>query len=102
MPRERPGTWIDYLPRARKVPRSRNCRQNHFKELNAGGGTSVKLKLIENTSGTVKVSVEADGGLTEFEDNLVWRAAELLNISSRDRVQIRKTVREATDGVIED
>jgi len=39
----------------------------------------------------------ADGGLTEFEDNLVWRAAELLNISSRDRVQIRKDVRDASD-----
>lgn len=37
----------------------------------------------------------ADGGLTEFEDNLVWRAAELLNVSSRDRVQIRKSVRDA-------
>jgi len=36
----------------------------------------------------------ADGGLTEFEDNLVWRAAELLNISSRERVQIRKRVRD--------
>ncbi|MCS0495243.1 TerB family tellurite resistance protein [Ancylobacter sp. MQZ15Z-1] len=36
----------------------------------------------------------ADGGLTEFEDNLVWRAAELLNVSSRDRVQIRRKVRE--------
>ncbi|MDF2620932.1 MAG: hypothetical protein K0S00_3591 [Xanthobacteraceae bacterium] len=39
----------------------------------------------------------ADGGLTEFEDNLVWRAAELLNISSRDRVQIRKRVRDDFD-----
>ncbi|MBB3770909.1 putative tellurite resistance protein B-like protein [Angulomicrobium tetraedrale] len=37
----------------------------------------------------------ADGGLTEFEDNLVWRAAELLNVSSRDRVQLRKNVRDA-------
>ncbi|QIB34124.1 TerB family tellurite resistance protein [Ancylobacter pratisalsi] len=36
----------------------------------------------------------ADGGLTEFEDNLVWRAAELLNVSSRDRVEIRKRVRD--------
>ena len=37
----------------------------------------------------------ADGGLTEFEDNLVWRAAELLGVSSRDRVQLRKKVRDA-------
>ena len=40
----------------------------------------------------------ADGGLTEFEDNLVWRAAELLNIASRDRVEIRKRIREAFNG----
>ena len=38
-------------------------KQNHFKELNAGGGTSVKLKLIQNTSGTIKLSAEADGGV---------------------------------------
>ncbi|OYW34168.1 MAG: hypothetical protein B7Z45_07890 [Azorhizobium sp. 12-66-6] len=42
----------------------------------------------------------ADGGLSEFEDNLVWRAAELLNVASRDRVRIRREVREEaeTDG----
>lgn len=40
----------------------------------------------------------SDGGLTEFEDNLVWRAAELLNVSSRDRVSIRKHVRDAFEG----
>lgn len=40
----------------------------------------------------------ADGGLTEFEDNLVWRAAELLNVSSRDRVEIRKRVRDTYEG----
>lgn len=39
----------------------------------------------------------ADGGLTEFEDNLVWRAAELLNVSSRDRVELRKRVRDEFD-----
>ncbi|MGU3496835.1 TerB family tellurite resistance protein [Xanthobacteraceae bacterium A53D] len=40
----------------------------------------------------------ADGGLTEFEDNLVWRAAELLNIGSRDRVRIRREVRKEVEG----
>lgn len=44
----------------------------------------------------------ADGGLTEFEDNLVWRAAELLNVSTRDRVQLRKRVRDSFDGSPED
>jgi len=36
--------------------------------------------------------VYADGQVHEFEDNTVWRVAELLGISSRDRVQLRRTV----------
>jgi len=39
----------------------------------------------------------ADGGLSEFEDNLVWRAAELLNVGSRERIRIRREVREETE-----
>jgi len=33
--------------------------------------------------------VYADGRVTEFEDNLLWRAADLLGISSRDRIELR-------------
>jgi uncharacterized tellurite resistance protein B-like protein len=40
----------------------------------------------------------ADGGLSEFEDNLVWRAAELLNVGSRERTRIRREVRDETEG----
>jgi uncharacterized tellurite resistance protein B-like protein len=36
--------------------------------------------------------VYADGRLNEFEDNLVWRAADLLGVSSRERVEIRRRV----------
>ena len=36
--------------------------------------------------------VYADGEVHEFEDNLVWRAAELLGVSSRDRLRIKKEV----------
>jgi uncharacterized tellurite resistance protein B-like protein len=36
--------------------------------------------------------IYADGRLNEFEDNLVWRAADLLNVASRDRVEIRQRV----------
>jgi uncharacterized tellurite resistance protein B-like protein len=36
--------------------------------------------------------IYADGQLNEFEDNLVWRAADLLNVSSRDRIEIRRRV----------
>jgi uncharacterized tellurite resistance protein B-like protein len=31
----------------------------------------------------------ADGRVSEFEDNLMWRAADLLGVSSRDRIAIR-------------
>jgi uncharacterized tellurite resistance protein B-like protein len=36
--------------------------------------------------------VYADGKVTEFEDNVVWRAAELLGISTRDRIDLKHVV----------
>jgi uncharacterized tellurite resistance protein B-like protein len=36
--------------------------------------------------------VFADGQCDEFEDNIVWRAADLLGISSRDRLELRRRV----------
>ena len=36
--------------------------------------------------------VFADGRMNEFEDNVVWRAADLLGISTRDRVELRRSV----------
>jgi uncharacterized tellurite resistance protein B-like protein len=32
--------------------------------------------------------VYADGRVTEFESNLLWRAADLLGVSSRDRIEL--------------
>lgn len=37
-------------------------------------------------------AVYADGVATEFEENTVWRVAELLGVSTRDRVTLRKQV----------
>lgn len=42
--------------------------------------------------------VYADGEVHEFEDNLIWRVAELLGVSSRDRIRLRKRVEAAGDG----
>lgn len=39
--------------------------------------------------------VYADGRMNEFEDNVVWRASDLLGISQRDRVEMRREVAEA-------
>src|SRR5665811_313799 len=36
--------------------------------------------------------VLADGVVDEFESNLVWRVAELIGVSTRDRVILRKQV----------
>jgi uncharacterized tellurite resistance protein B-like protein len=37
----------------------------------------------------------ADGRVTEFEDNLIWRAADLLGVSSRERIALREQVAQA-------
>ena len=36
--------------------------------------------------------VYADGRVTEFESNLIWRAADLLGISSRERIELGRRV----------
>ena len=36
--------------------------------------------------------VFADGRVSEFEDNLIWRAADLLGVSTRERVELRQQV----------
>jgi uncharacterized tellurite resistance protein B-like protein len=36
--------------------------------------------------------VYADGRVTEFEDNVVWRAADLLGVSSRERIELRRRI----------
>ena len=61
------------------------------------GFTSV-LKRTLDLDGRLKVLemmwelVYADGTVHEFEDNTIWRVAELLGISSRDRLALRRKV----------
>ena len=56
--------------------------------------TSVIMRQVDD-AGRLKI-VEmmweiayADGEVTEFEDNVVWRAADLLGVSSRDRIELK-------------
>jgi uncharacterized tellurite resistance protein B-like protein len=44
--------------------------------------------------------VYADRRVTELEDNLIWRAADLLGVSSRERIELRQRVtsRESGEG----
>jgi uncharacterized tellurite resistance protein B-like protein len=43
--------------------------------------------------------IYADGRVTEFESNLMWRAADLLGVSSRERIELGQRVagRRGTD-----
>ena len=59
--------------------------------------TSVILRSV-NEEGRLRI-VEmmwevayADGQISEFEDNVVWRAADLLGVSSRDRIELKHRV----------
>ena len=47
-----------------------------------------RLRIIEMMRDIIYV----DGRVNEFEDNLVWRVADLLHIPSRDRIEMRRRV----------
>jgi uncharacterized tellurite resistance protein B-like protein len=64
--------------------------------------TSVlKRRLDEDgrrqTVGMLWDMAHADGAVHEFEENVVWRVAELLGVSTRDRVELRREARDAAD-----
>lgn len=54
-----------------------------------------RLALI----GNMWEMVFADGVVHELEDNIVWRVAELLDVEARDRMQIKREVRQNQDDV---
>jgi uncharacterized tellurite resistance protein B-like protein len=61
--------------------------------------TSVIMRSV-NEEGRLRIvemmweMVYADGDVTEFEDNVLWRAADLLGVSSRDRIDLKHRVAE--------
>jgi uncharacterized tellurite resistance protein B-like protein len=65
--------------------------------------TSVIMRSV-NEEGRLRIVemmwelVYADGQVSEFEDNVVWRAADLLGVSSRDRIDLKHLIagRQAT------
>jgi len=46
--------------------------------------------------------VYADGKVTEFEDNVVWRASDLLGVSARDRLGLKQIVASRQTGPVSD
>ena len=59
--------------------------------------TSVIMRSV-NEEGRLRIVemmwelVFADGQVSEFEDNVVWRAADLLGVSSHDRIDLKHRV----------
>lgn len=43
--------------------------------------------------------VYADGRLTEFEDNAIWRVADLLGVSGRARLRLKKIVQSGGNAI---
>ncbi|MBI5111371.1 MAG: TerB family tellurite resistance protein [Rhodovulum sp.] len=41
--------------------------------------------------------VFADGDVTEFEDNVMWRVADLLAVPNRDRIELRRQIAAGRD-----
>src|SRR6476659_2832153 len=44
--------------------------------------------------------VYADGQVSEFEDNVVWRASDLLGIAQRDRIDLKHAVADRAGGQV--
>jgi uncharacterized tellurite resistance protein B-like protein len=40
----------------------------------------------------------ADGAASDYEDNLIWRVADLLGVPSRERIALRQRVAAARGG----
>ena len=69
--------------------------------------TSVIMRSV-NEQGRLRIVemmwelVYADGQVTEFEDNVVWRASDLLGISQRDRIDLKHAVADRAGGQVKD
>ncbi|MBC7576654.1 MAG: TerB family tellurite resistance protein [Tardiphaga sp.] len=59
--------------------------------------TSVIMRAVDE-AGRIRLVemmwelVYADGRVSEFEENVVWRAADLLAVSSRDRIELKRRI----------
>ena len=42
----------------------------------------------------------SDGRITEFENNLIWRVADLLGVSARERIALRQRVTAARESAL--
>jgi len=73
------------------------AKQRDEEAVDLYGFTSVLKRTADETERLAIVEmmweiVYADGHVHEFEDNTIWRVAELLGVSTRDRMTLRHKV----------
>ncbi|POF32738.1 tellurite resistance TerB family protein [Roseibium marinum] len=73
------------------------ARQRDEEAVDLYGFTSILKRTTDETERLAIVEmmweiVYADGQVHEFEDNTIWRVAELLGVSTRDRMTLRHKV----------
>lgn len=84
-----PDDANDFIDAAAKADREAVDLYQFTSMINRALDDEGKKKLVE----VLFLMGYADGKLTEFEDNIVWRASELLHVASQDRTEIRRRVR---------
>ena len=97
---------IEAAVRARRRRRRRFCMERAEQSDKRGGRLLPLHQRAEAQPSTMPGAtsiiemmwdvVFADGEVTEFEENVVWRIAELLGVSTRDRVMLRQQGRRGT------
>ncbi|MDQ0316926.1 TerB family tellurite resistance protein [Amorphus orientalis] len=73
------------------------AKQRDDEAVDLYGFTSVLKRVLDEDGRKQVVEMMwemgfADGRISEFEDNTVWRVAELLGVTSRERIEIKKRV----------
>lgn len=83
-----PGTADSLIAEATRVE-GEAVDLYHFTSLiNRSADDATRARIIE----MMWELVYADGHISEFEENVVWRAADLLGISSEERIALRQRV----------
>lgn len=78
------------------------ARERDDEAVDLYGFTSVLKRALDEKGRRRSVEmlweiVYADGEVHEFEDNLVWRVAELLGVSRRERLRLKRRVAKARE-----
>ena len=73
------------------------ARRREAEAVDLYGFTSVLKRSLDEQgrSGVVEMMWEivfADGAVHELEDNIVWRAADLLGVSDRERIELKRRI----------